>query len=390
MASLRKEAFWPTKDQEILLRAALLTGDKALDAWLEWTSRNDFIEENHDRGSFRLFPLVYKNLVACGLNDPLMTRLKGLYRYSWCANQRLFHETAAILKSLHEAGLQTMVLKGAPMALYYYNDVGVRPMADVDVLVPQEQVQEAIARLEKEDWRANTRSITDDLRFRHAVQLIGKDDHEFDLHWHVYRECLQNEADEELWQRSMELSFAGVPTRAMEPTDTLLHTVVHGIRWNPEPSIRWIPDAMIILQKAGNNIDWDRVLDQAGRRRIRLRAARGLRYLQEIFEAPIPHRILDGLESVPPTFTERIEYRYIGIDSDKRRSLFLGYYPILFVYFLRYSAGKSLFSKLAQIPEFMRYHFQLKRRSQVLPVVLGHIWNKIKKMVRKPEGKGRR
>src|SRR5262249_19250137 len=58
------DALWPTSSQVLLLRAALGRGPDALEAWNEWKSRHDLIETELDHGSFRLLPLVYKNLVA--------------------------------------------------------------------------------------------------------------------------------------------------------------------------------------------------------------------------------------------------------------------------------------------------------------------------------------
>jgi hypothetical protein len=74
---------WPTAEQELLLRAALWSGERAIAAWLEWASRVDVVNDLVDEGSFRLLPLVYRNLDRVGLAGPSMSRLKGVYRHSW-------------------------------------------------------------------------------------------------------------------------------------------------------------------------------------------------------------------------------------------------------------------------------------------------------------------
>ena len=75
------DALWPTPAQELLLRSALLTGPGALEAWQRWKSQHDLVESELDHGSFRLLPLVYRNLSAQGIEEPHLARLKGIYRY---------------------------------------------------------------------------------------------------------------------------------------------------------------------------------------------------------------------------------------------------------------------------------------------------------------------
>ena len=92
-----------------------------------------------NQGSFRLLPLLYINLQKQGVDDPVMGKLKGIYRQAWSKNQTLFHEMAGVIAHLQDAGIKTMLLKGASLSLLYYKNNGARPMADIDVLVPLKQ-----------------------------------------------------------------------------------------------------------------------------------------------------------------------------------------------------------------------------------------------------------
>jgi len=375
-----REAFWPTESQETLLRAALLPGPAAIAAWDEWKSRNDFIGSHHDLGSFRLLPLVFKNLVALRADDPFMPRLKGIYRFSWCANQRLFHDAAGLVQGLHDAGIGTLVLKSAALSALYYRDRGVRPMSDVDVLVPVTQAAAAIDRLRGMGWRTN-QFVAEDFRYRHAAQLRNEDGREFDLHWHAFYECLQEDADDGLWRRAVPVSLLHVHTLGLDPSDALLHTIVHGMRWDDVPTIRWIPDAMTILRHAGPQIDWDRVLSEAARRRLVLRFGQGLRYLRERFDAPIPDDVMARSRAPRPSYVERMEYRYLGLGLKEQGQVALGQYPFFFADYLRFAAGRSPWRQVMELPEYMRYRFGLAGRSRLLWLVLRHAARKTRKIV---------
>src|SRR5262245_20078562 len=93
---------WPTENQRLLLLAAIGTSADAEEAWLRWRSAVDIA--TLDAGSFRLLPLLYKNLSRRATDDPWMAKLKGVYRQSWYRNTLLFHRTAGILAALHDAG----------------------------------------------------------------------------------------------------------------------------------------------------------------------------------------------------------------------------------------------------------------------------------------------
>ena len=51
------ENCWPSRQQELLLKASLLRGKEALSAWEEW--RSDVDIEQVDVASHRLLPLLY-------------------------------------------------------------------------------------------------------------------------------------------------------------------------------------------------------------------------------------------------------------------------------------------------------------------------------------------
>src|ERR1051325_11544967 len=91
-AATEPHGCWPDEDQILLLRAALLEEDEAWSAWLRWRAANDL--STADRGSLRLLPLVYRNLLSAGLAEPDKSTLKGTYNAAWLRNQLLFRRAA--------------------------------------------------------------------------------------------------------------------------------------------------------------------------------------------------------------------------------------------------------------------------------------------------------
>ena len=142
---------WPTPEQEFLLRACILTGDKAADAYLKWKSSADM--ERVDPGSYRLFPLLYMNLISEGVDDPLMNIFRCVYIRTRENNGTLYGRLSKLLAGLNGRGMPVILLKGAALALLYYGDYGLRPMMDADMLIPVNRVREAIDIITELGWR---------------------------------------------------------------------------------------------------------------------------------------------------------------------------------------------------------------------------------------------
>ncbi|MGD0965556.1 MAG: nucleotidyltransferase family protein [Candidatus Acidiferrales bacterium] len=300
---------WPTAEQELLLRACLLRDEQGLKAYREWAQRVDV--EALDYGSFRMLPLLYRNLQRLGLEATALEKFKGTYRQTHYQNKLAFHRVAALLGLLARAGIDTLVLKGAALIPLYYGEAGVRPMADFDLVVGPEQALDAIQLLERSGWEREPGlpltpgfiSVHYSWHFRLPAAA------ELDLHWYVFDQCCYPRADAEFWKSAVPLEIEGFAARTLNPTDHLLHTCVHGAEWSPVPPLRWVADAMTIFGRAAGQIDWQRLVRQAKERRLVPAIRDTLTYLQTTLDAPVPNAVLSDLRHAPVGLIERVEYR---------------------------------------------------------------------------------
>jgi len=360
---LDKEVQFATREQELLLQAALLEGEDAISAWQQWKNMVD-LEGHPDYWAYRLFPLLYKNLQRYGVKDPFMKRLKGIYRLAWYKNQRFFYDMSKVLKYLHNAGIQTLILKGAALTVLIYKNYSVRPMADIDILVPTSQISLTINLLKDAGWTPITHSIDGNLSYQHSMQFKDQFGKELDLHWHPFFGSCGNNFDRDFWEGSVSIQLAGVSTLALNPTDTLLHVIVHGARWNPEPPIRWIADAMSLINSSDKEIEWTRFINQAKKHKVVLRVKEALHYLQDKFQACIPMPIMEQINQIPISFTERLEYHYITETPDTISNTFvgklLGGLPYHLVGYLRFTNSTGLLRKIIGFPKYLQYRLHAK------------------------------
>jgi len=310
LTPLRPSGCRPTPHQEALLDAILLSGDEAVAAWRKWQTHGDV--DRLDSASFQIMSLLYWNLARQGLDDPLMGKLKGIYRMTWSNNQWLISRALPALRALHERGVPMMLLKGAALNALYGERHGIRRIGDVDMLIPQGDAQRAVGVLADLGWspKGNPFAVTADyISVTKGVALLHPEGGALDLHWHLFPEDLVAAHEEPVWRHAGPASIGGVPALAPSPTELLMHVCVHGWAWSPHPPFRWVADAMTILRASESELDWERLIPDARRRRLALRLEAALTYLRERFGAEMPVHTLTNLRNPPVSRLDRWEHR---------------------------------------------------------------------------------
>lgn len=294
---------FPKVAQTQVLNAIFAPDEVARTAFSAWRSGLD-LEGHFNSEVFRLLPSLYLRVCDLGIEDNLMPRLKGLYRHAWVRNTQLFHDTGTALAALAQSGIPTLVLKGAALALGSYSKPAARPMGDLDVAVPKERREEAIRILQAEGW--TSRHINLDPRSVHAMPFHNARGNEFDLHWHILKETSGKPSEARFWETSRPLDFNGVSTRMIDPALSLVHVLLHGLRANPEPPVRWVADTLTLIRSTPD-LNWDSLVEFARDTRVTQRAHLGLAFVKQRFDAPIPPGVLEALAASQPSLVERAE-----------------------------------------------------------------------------------
>jgi hypothetical protein len=360
----RRGGFWPTAEQEELLRAAVLHGPAALDAWARWRDAVDL--DRLDPGSLRLLPELYRNLLHEGVTGPALGRLKGIYRQTWYRNQLVFRDMARILPDLHAAGIPTLVVKGAALILRYHGDHGARPMDDFDIVVPADRAARALDLLQRRGWRTAAPLSPYRLRAFNGIGLRDQGGRDLDLHWHLLAEDCRPDADREFWAAAEPVDLQGARVLVLNPADELLHALVHGLRWNEIPPIRWIADAVHIIELSDPGLDWNRLVTAAARHRVTLPVLRGLAYLRALVEAPVPAEIIERLARVRISLRERLEHR-VALHP---RSRLLGSLPEYWIYWMRATDGAGPAGRLRGFSSYLRDEWQCESGRELWTQIL--------------------
>lgn len=353
MIRLQKKpgTFLPTPEQHQLLRAALLQDPASVrESFEAWKALVHV--DRIDQGAMRLLPLLYRNLQRAGIDDPLLPRLKGVYRQVWFRNQLILDQGQRTLRALAEADIPTIVLKGAALVQTVYAEPALRPMEDFDVLVPREQFARAVDVLLDGGWTFHPPLAEPEAHFvfQQAIGLRRDGGGELDLHW-----------------TAMGLSREGWPSTngLLAPADQLLQICTHATRFNPDiPPIRWAADAFLLLTHEA--FPWDQMVEFARRRGLSLVMLRSLEYLRDGLDVTVPDGVMQALAR-EVSVGERIA---LALRNASGRLVYLQF-------FVDWMGNVRSLRQLFLLPRFLRSYCRVEDTAQLLRLVAARfVWNR--------------
>lgn len=337
----------PSPVQTALLQACLLDGEArtgAVQRFREMTTIDAL-----DPGSQRLLPLYYRRLVDDGADDPDLGRLKGVHRKAWYANLLLRGGAEEVVSTLHAAGIETLILKGAGLhASIYAHEPALRPLSDVDILVSAAQVNDAIGSLEAIGFsQFNELYGKSWPRYMHSGTYSRGLSEKVDLHVRPLRFQLDLGYTARCWSRSQGIMLGSAPTSTLDPTDHLLITIIHGMAPNTLAPCRWVTDATLLIR--GGHIDWPRFADEAAATWYPRSVEAGLRYLASEMQVSVPEVALSSLRRPRPRSWRFLETLSVQPPSRGARIL-----SALFVDYALASTDKGALELIRGYPEYMR------------------------------------
>jgi hypothetical protein len=180
-------------------------------------------------------------------------------------NLRLRYELGRIVEALGRSGIAVLALKGIVIAYTAYGDPSLRPMTDLDILVPARKKEQVLKILEELGFEypegvdailpehstrlAPLQEFSIPLRLRGSTVLVEV---------HSELECsepLLPAPVAEFWSRSVTVELGGFQLQTLCPEDFLFHLCLHASRAHRfEAGPRPLVDIRVLLDSFAN---WD-------------------------------------------------------------------------------------------------------------------------------------
>jgi hypothetical protein len=207
--------------------------------------------------------LLYKNLIKSGalenLNREQKERLQTLYYQTVLSNQKLIQDLKEILHLLDKEKIRVVLLQGIALLLPIYDDIGLRPLTDIDLWVLEKDYDGLISILasqgyERDHLYPNT--------FRKGSTI-------FDLHTQIpwadrikARKMLLAKSQEDIYYETQAADFEGQEVLCLSQYDQILILSLHALKHNVSRLV-WLVDIKSLLARWKSS-DWEALINRAG------------------------------------------------------------------------------------------------------------------------------
>jgi len=248
--------------------------------------------------------LLYKNLLKSGVLDTLSYNqretLRSLYHQTVLFNLKLIHDLNEVLHQVNQEKIQVVLMQGIVLLQQVYDDVGLRPLADVDLWVLQKDYPGLIGILGSQGYR----------RDPIYPNTFRKGSTTFDLHTHVLwadriraHKLLLTKSQEYIYHDTRIIDFEGQEARCLGPYDQVLYLSLHALKHNVDRLI-WLVDIKSLVNDWKRS-DWEALMNRARELGQEKTVSYIFFLLLHLFDVQPPKQVRQFLERKRPHLLEK-------------------------------------------------------------------------------------
>ncbi|MEO0108368.1 MAG: nucleotidyltransferase family protein [candidate division WOR-3 bacterium] len=244
-----------------------------------------------------LIPLLYWRLRQWSdglVPESVLNVLRSHYRANARRNLRLLQHLVRIVRCFEQAGLEAIPFKGLTFALSAYGDIGVRPFADLDLLMRKAGVRPACELLAAQGYRSVYSLQGDRLDYwlkydKHILLTSSHDHHRLEIHWSIEDDYMHGSLPaDELWKGIGRLNFGAAVLPVLSPENTLLVSCLHATKHT------WLLSQVVDFAyfiTAHPDLDWQLILHRARRGGLLRILALGLGLAEALCGLTVPRDV---------------------------------------------------------------------------------------------------
>jgi hypothetical protein len=269
-------------------------------------------------------PLVYWAFSKSGkfpsLPETARNSLRAMYASTWMSSQKMLKELETLSRLFSQAEIPVVVLKGACFALTIYPDIGLRPMGDLDLLVPKEKLAETVRIAKATGYMDGQPEAYPWLgKLLHGEVPLIKTSPPFimiELHNSllVDKSFTYSVPVEWFWAHtepldvSLQKRFENL--RMLTPTAQALYAGAHAIlKHGTKAPLRWFYDLDRVIRFYSGRMDWELLLSQARIFEWGSALDAALSQTRAYFNTPIPDGLLKDLSEIKDRHSQWVAIR---------------------------------------------------------------------------------
>ncbi len=235
--------------------------------------------------------------------QPLFEQFKQAYLATLARNRIFYNELERVVSALTGRGIAVVLLKGAVFARMLYEDIGLRPMSDLDILVRKTDIPQVVSLLKGNGYiepvlhqsELLKQDVTHDVHLRQSQPPYV----DIEVHWLlVGGERFRQKTDMDwFWQRIVPFEGWSEGVYTLSPTAHLLYLCGHlGFQHGlGNIGLLWLVDIRRFLAKYEHVIDWEEFVAGAKHHLWSAAAYYTFREVQNYFLQAPPEAVLEQL-----------------------------------------------------------------------------------------------
>ncbi len=247
----------------------------------------------------------------------VMQELEEVYYGNFARNLYYQAELGKALQALQAEGIPTIVLKGAALAERVYKDIGLRPMVDLDIMVPERSMERAdiavrrLGYLPKESPEKQQKIREN---HRHYPALVSPDQMvPIEVHRHIVESTSPFHFDlAGFWTRAQGATVAGAQALVLGPEDQLTHLCLNCFqnrKYRSSGALGQLCDISETILHYWDTLDWDLFSQVAHQNNLAGPIYCMLLTVRELTGTAPPGNVLEGLK--PEGFSVGMAQRFI-------------------------------------------------------------------------------
>jgi hypothetical protein len=205
---------------------------------------------------------LYRNLMKAGILESLdpqqKQRLASLYYQTAQFNLRLIYDMRKILEQLNKREIHVVLLKGIALLHQLYDDIGVRPLADIDLWVLPRDYSALTSILSSQGYQQDHLYPN---TFKKGSTVLDLNTDPLGADRIRTRAFLITRDQEHIYHAARTTSIDGHRALCLNPYDQVLLLGLHALKHSASRLI-WLVDIKCLVCGWGNS-DWDALIMRA-------------------------------------------------------------------------------------------------------------------------------
>jgi hypothetical protein len=262
-------------------------------------------------------PLLYRNLesIAPGaMPETVRMEFKKQIQVDMQGNLFLTKQLLDLLSLFNQHGIQVIPYKGAVLAASLYHDLALRPFGDLDILVHERDILQAVDLLVSCGYEVirppSLTKTNKNLRSFWINQMVKRSPWSYqvilwnpdrqglvELHWRTIPKYVFPTNPKELWENLRPTKLGSVDVFSFAPENLLWFLCLHGAKhqWK---RLRWICDIAELVREYPD-LNWKQTISHAERLGMERRLYLGLFLANRLLDMPLSSEIERKIQTVP-------------------------------------------------------------------------------------------